>query len=131
MQPSRDVLIKGVLKICCKFTEENPCRSVISVKLLCNFFEITLRYGRSLVNLLRIFRSPLPKNNSTGLLLLLHNAIDNLSKYHCLTLLPNLECSYFELTNRIIFDLTEVLRIYRTPQVSKQGNTYSSQQKDW
>ena len=28
---------KGVLKICSKLTGENPCRSVISVTLLCNF----------------------------------------------------------------------------------------------
>ena len=28
---------KGVLKICSKFTGEHPCRSVISIKLLCNF----------------------------------------------------------------------------------------------
>ena len=27
---------KGVLKICSKFTGEHPCRSVISIKLLCN-----------------------------------------------------------------------------------------------
>ena len=26
---------KGVLKICSKFTGEHPCRSVISIKLLC------------------------------------------------------------------------------------------------
>ena len=26
---------KGVLRICCKFTEEHPRRSVISIKLLC------------------------------------------------------------------------------------------------
>ena len=28
---------KGVLKICRKFTGEHPCRSAISIKLLCNF----------------------------------------------------------------------------------------------
>ena len=47
---------KGVLKICSKFTGENPCRSVISIKLLCNFMEITFRRGCSPVNLLHIFR---------------------------------------------------------------------------
>ena len=41
---------KGFLKICSKFTGEHPCRSVISIKLLCNFIEITLRHGCSLVN---------------------------------------------------------------------------------
>ena len=30
---------KGVLKICSKFTGEHPCRSVISVKLLCTLLK--------------------------------------------------------------------------------------------
>ena len=46
---------KSVLKICSKFTGEHPCRSVISIKLLCNFIKITLRHGCSPVNLLHIF----------------------------------------------------------------------------
>ena len=29
---------KGVLKICSKFTGEHPCKSVISIKLLCYIF---------------------------------------------------------------------------------------------
>ena len=58
-------LRKGVLKICCKFTEQ-PCPSVISV---CNLIEITLRNGRSPVNLLHIFRTPFPRNTSGWLLL--------------------------------------------------------------
>ena len=45
----------GVLKICSKFTEEHPCRSVISIKLLCNFIEITLRHGCPPVNFLYIW----------------------------------------------------------------------------
>ena len=49
---------KGVLKICSKFTGEHPCRSAISIKLLCNFIEIKLQQGCSLVNLLHIFRGP-------------------------------------------------------------------------
>ena len=63
------ILQKGVLKICSEFTGENPCQSVISIKLLCNFIEITLRHRCSPVNLLRIFRTPFPKNTSEGLLL--------------------------------------------------------------
>ena len=51
-------LVKSVLKICSRFTGEHPCRSVISIKLLCNFIEITLRHGCSPVNLLYIFRVP-------------------------------------------------------------------------
>ena len=62
-------LEKSVLKIRCKFTGEYPCRSVISIKLLCNFTEITLRHGCSPVNLLHIFRTPFTENTSGRLLL--------------------------------------------------------------
>ena len=54
---------KGVLNICSKFTGDHPCRSAISIKLLCNFIEIALRHGWSLVNWLHIFRTPFPKNH--------------------------------------------------------------------
>ena len=64
------LLRKGVLKRCSKFTGENPCRSAISMKLLCNFIEITLRHGCSPVNLLHTFRIPFLKNTSGRLLLL-------------------------------------------------------------
>ena len=50
-------LLNGVLKICIKFTGEHPCRSLISIKLLCNFIEIALQHGCSPVNLLHIFRT--------------------------------------------------------------------------
>ena len=50
-------LRKGVPKIYNKFTREHPCRSLISIKLLCNFIEIALQHGCSPVNLLHIFRS--------------------------------------------------------------------------
>ena len=36
---------------------EQPCRSVISKKLRCNFVEVTLRHVHSLVNLLHISRT--------------------------------------------------------------------------
>ena len=62
-------LRKGVLKICSKFTGEHPRRSAISIKLLCNFIEITLRHGCSPVNLLHNFRTLFPKNISGRLLL--------------------------------------------------------------
>ena len=64
-----------VLKMCSKFTGEHPCWSVISIKLLCNFFEIALRRGCSPINLLLFFRTPFPKNTSEELLL---NIYDNL-----------------------------------------------------
>ena len=60
---------KGILKIRSKFIGEHPCRSVISINVLCNFIEITLRQGCSPVNLLDIFRTPFPKNISGWLLL--------------------------------------------------------------
>ena len=53
------LLAKGVLKICSKFTGENPFRSEISIKL-----QIALRHGFSPVNLMHIFRTPFPRNTS-------------------------------------------------------------------
>ena len=66
---------KVILKICSQFTGEQPCRSVISIKLLYNFVEITLRHGCSPVNLLHIFRTPFPGNTSGRLLLLIYTVI--------------------------------------------------------
>ena len=68
-EPSRGFLRKGALKICSKFTGQNPCESAISVKLLCNFTQITLWHGCSPVNLLYIWRTPFSKNTSRRLLL--------------------------------------------------------------
>ena len=53
---------KGVMEISSKFTGEHPCWSVISIKLLFNFIEITLRHGCSRINWLHIFRTPFLKN---------------------------------------------------------------------
>ena len=50
-------LAKGVLKICSRSTWEYPCWSVISIKLLCSFIEITLRHGCSPANMLHLFRN--------------------------------------------------------------------------
>ena len=58
------LLGKGVLKICHKFTEEHPSQSAVSITLLCNFIEITLRHGCSPVKLLHIFRATFLKNTS-------------------------------------------------------------------
>ena len=52
-QPLKGVLRKGVLKVCSEFTGEHPCQSAISIKLICNFMEITLRHGCSPVFFLR------------------------------------------------------------------------------
>ena len=69
-------LKKAVPKTCSKFTGEYPCRSAISIKLLCNFIEIALRlietalrHGCSPLNLLHILRRPFPGNTSGWLLL--------------------------------------------------------------
>ena len=59
---------KGVLKIYSKLTGEHPCWSMISIKLLCNFIEITIRHGCSPVTLLHIFRTAFLKNTSEWLL---------------------------------------------------------------
>ena len=60
--PPEVFLGKVVLKICNKFTREHSYQNVISVKLLCNFIEITLWHGYSPVNLLPIFNTPFYKN---------------------------------------------------------------------
>ena len=52
-----------------KFAGERPCRSMILIKLLCNFIEIAFWHGCSPVNLLHIFRIPFYKNTCGGLLL--------------------------------------------------------------
>ena len=69
---------KGVLKICSKFAGEHLCRSVISIKFLCNFIEIALRHECSPVNLLHIFRPPFHKNTSGWL----HLHINTLIVYY-------------------------------------------------
>ena len=68
-QSAKSLLNENVLKICSKFTAEHPCRSTISIKLLCNFFKIALQHGYSPVNLLHIFRTTFSKNTSGWLLL--------------------------------------------------------------
>ena len=59
-------LEKFVLKICSKFTGEQPCRSAISMRLRSNWIEITLRNVCSPVYLLHIFRTPFLKNTCDG-----------------------------------------------------------------
>ena len=75
---------KGVLKISSPFTGEHPYRKKISIKLLSNFVEITLRHVCSHVNLLRIFRTPFPKNTSGWLLLKTPCFLKNISFRLCL-----------------------------------------------
>ena len=68
-QLPRGVLRKGVSELFCKFTGEQPCRSLISIELLCNFTKIALWHGCSPEDLLHIFRAPFPKNTSGRLLM--------------------------------------------------------------
>ena len=70
---------KGALKICSKFTGEHTRQSVILIKLLCNFIEITFWDGCSPVNLLNTFRTPFLKNTSEWLLLYLKHKISLIS----------------------------------------------------
>ena len=56
--------------MCSKFTREHPCRNMISMKLLCDFIEITLRHGCSPVILQHISRTRFFYNNTYGGLLL-------------------------------------------------------------
>ena len=72
-QHSRGALGKGVLKICNKLTKEYPWQSMIPIKLLGNFIEMTLRHGCSPVSLQYIFRTPFYKNTHGGMLLITHN----------------------------------------------------------
>ena len=49
-----------------KFTQEQPCRSLISIKLLRSFIEIALRHGCLLVLTFKIAQDQLPQDYSTG-----------------------------------------------------------------
>ena len=74
--PPKVFLEKSVLKKCSKFTGEHSSRSVISIKLLCNFIKTALRDGRSPVNLLHIFRTTFYKNTTGGLLLKINSLFE-------------------------------------------------------
>ena len=63
---------KRVLKIWIKCTGKRSCQSVISLKLLCNFIEITFWHGCSPINLLHIYRTSFYKNGYGGLYLYLN-----------------------------------------------------------
>ena len=67
--PPEWLLSQGVLKIYNKLTEEYPCWSVISVKLLWNFIEIAHWYGFSPIILRHIVRTTFYKKIYGWLLL--------------------------------------------------------------
>ena len=97
------LLRKVVLKICRKFTREHPCRSVISIKLLCNFIEIRLRNGCSPVNFLHIFRTSFLKNRSGQLLLIID------------------QCRFFYVGNRAWFSDEFAWRLHYIPSLGSVG----------
>ena len=69
-QNSAEVFLgKGIMKICRKFTGEQPSRSAISIKLIWNFIEVALQHEGSPVNFPHIFKKPFPRNTSGWLLL--------------------------------------------------------------
>ena len=70
-QPSGSVLKKRYFENMQQISSRTPMPkcSFNKVALLCNFIEIALRHGCSPVNLLHIFKTPFPKNNSGRLLL--------------------------------------------------------------
>ena len=108
-------LRKGVLKISSKFTGEYSCRIAISIKLLCNCIEMTLRYGCSPVNLLHIFRVPFPRNTSGWLHLgVFKNFANFIGKHLC--------CSLFLLKLlkvNFIIDNTHLISNYQNKNMLK------------
>ena len=96
---------RGVLNIYSKFTGELSCQSVISIKLLCNFIEITLQHGCTPANLLHIFRASFFRNTSWWLLLfVLYRSCEPLfwrteSNQACGLWIHNNKCRYADWLN--------------------------------
>ena len=84
-------LVKHVLKICSKSTGEHLSQSVILIKLLSNFIEITHRHGCSPVNLLHIFKTPFT-NNTSGRLLLKISLVVVIFRYISLEMVAKSTC---------------------------------------
>ena len=68
-QPPRGVLSKRCYENIQQIYRRHPCHSAISIKLQCNFIEITLQHGHSPVNLLHIFITSFTNNTFWWLLL--------------------------------------------------------------
>ena len=101
---------KGVLKICSKFTGEHPCRSMISIKLLCNFVEIALRHECSPINLLHIIRTPFLKKTSEWLLLkIVHQILANLQTDNLIANNLQRKCC----TRQALFHLQQLVIFYQ------------------
>ena len=134
-------LRKGVLKIYSKVTGKHSCRSVISMKLLSNFIQITLRHGCS-VNSLHILGTPFPRNTFEWLLLMFHIFFHNHIKLFLhqtlsqtfvfqIKAVANLKNKYFQLyisSNRDTFlvHLVSKVKMLNIKYQSMQKNCYIS-----
>ena len=76
LQPSRGVFKKRCSENMQQICRRHPCQSVISIKLLCNFIEITLRHVCSPVYLLDNLKTPVLKS-TFGWLFLNYNVRRN------------------------------------------------------
>ena len=108
---------KGVLKICSKFTGEQPCPSAISIKLQNSFIEITLRDRCSPVNLMHIFRTPFLKNTSGWLLL---RKAQQVASAHSVIKNYLLKCFKIQLYNC----LSQLSQFYKTTYLKNQYFKY-------
>ena len=98
--PPKVILGKAVLKTWSKFTGEHPFRSLICLKLLCNFIENALWHRCSPVNLLHIFRTTFCKNIPGGRLLTWRMLL----LWHCSKLLKTIICTLFKLLTPLFID---------------------------
>ena len=99
-------------------TGDHPSWSAISLKLLCNFIEITLRHGYSPVNLLHIFRTLFPKNTSWWLLL---NRVAQQNIFGCISKHMKKDRTWSLWRSTIIFiifwDFLMFYQVFLSPQV--------------
>ena len=112
---------KCILKISLKFTGDYPCRSLILIKLLCNYIGTVLCHGCSPVTVLHIFRKNFPKNTLEGLLVYLKKTAGS---YPCWSVNSiKLLCNYVE--NSLCYGCSPVtvLHIFRThfPKNTPEG----------
>ena len=77
-------LEKGILKICNKFTGENPCWSVISTKLLrIRCTQTALRFGCSSVNLLYFSEHLFLETPLDGCFWIYYSLVNKIIPIHC------------------------------------------------
>ena len=95
---------------------EHPCRSMISIKLICNFIEITLWHGYCHVNLLYTFRTPFPTSTSGDLILnkknlfKINNEDTKTTSLRSLTSPWCLYCYFVQLNSSCVFRVKRTLK---------------------